>query len=146
MIYFVDEDSTQLTPYIVELELRGYQVVPIDNADDAYKVLSGASDIQLVILDIMLAAGPSGTSRFSRERTHDFILTGLALLEDLNNTNAAHFPRRVVVFSMANQDWVVNDIRKAAEQYQIAYLQKRDYPSPFGFGEKIAEILKGLGS
>lgn len=142
MIYVVDEDSSQLTPYLVELELRGYQVYPIDNADDAYKQLSGASDIELVVLDIMLAAGPASTSRFSREKTRDFILTGLAVIEELAKVNSKHFPSDIVVFSMANQDWAVSEIRKITNQYQIPYLQKRDYPSPFAFGETITQILK----
>lgn len=142
MIYIVDEDVLQLRPYAIELEIRGFQVKQINNADCAYRVLSNASDIELVLLDIMLATEDAGNSRYTREATRDFIKTGLILLEDLSHTNPTYFPSHVAVFSMGSQEWLVREIIEKTQKANIPYLRKREYPSPFAFGNKVEELIQ----
>jgi DNA-binding response OmpR family regulator len=141
MIYIVDEDVIQLRPYAIELEIRGYNVKQLNNADCAYRILSQAKDIEFVLLDIMLATEDSNTSRYKREETRDFIKTGLLLLEDLNLANPEYFPSHVAVFSMGSQEWLVKEIIKSTINNNIPYLRKREFPSPYLFGDKIEELL-----
>ncbi len=142
MIYIVDEDVYQLRPYAIELEIRGYDVKQLNNADCAYRTLSQASDIDLVLLDIMLSTEDSNTSKYTREATRDFIKTGLLLLNDLVLSNPRYFPRCLAVFSMGTQEWLVREIIEETEKHSIPYLRKREYPSPYAFGNKVEELLK----
>lgn len=146
MIYIVDEDVIQLRPYAMELKILGYEVKQIDNADAAFDILCQASDVELVLVDIMLATGDSKTSRYDRESTDDFLKTGLLLLDDLYKHNQTLFPSKLAIFSMGSQNWLVTKIKEASSKYKIPYLRKRDYPSPYQFGQKIHDLLNNKNS
>lgn len=146
MIYFVDEDIRQLKPFRIELEMRGFKVITIANADDAYNILSKVDDIDLVILDVMLAASTQENSRYDRESTNNFLETGITLLKELSKLNNKFFPKKVVLYSMASNRDIVSKIRKTAEEFGIEYLKKKDYLSSYAFGEKIENIIKSIGT
>jgi len=143
VIYLVDEDVLQLRPYASELAFRKYEVAQIDNADDAYIQLASANDIQLVVMDIMLATRDADTSRFRRDATQDFLRTGILLIEDLIRVNPTAFPHRLAIFSMATTVSVVSQIQAMAKQKSIPYFRKRDYPSPFSFVNDLENVIRG---
>ena len=143
-IYLVDEDKIQLEPFKVELEFRGYSVEFIKDADEAFLKLSriGADDVDLVIIDVMLAANINKeSSKFNRHETNDFLETGLRLIEKLQKANPTIFPKKAILFSNATDSDLVNAIEKAASTFFIPYLDKRRFQSPLEFGDKIEEIL-----
>lgn len=142
MIYMIDEDVIQLRPFALELKIRGYEVVQIDNADEGYRALSEAKNIELVLVDIMLTTEDKDVSRYSRESTRDFLNTGLLLLQDLIYVNPTFFPSRAVIFSMSSQEWLVSEIKEISDKHKIPYLRKSEYPSPFKFGNVIDGIIK----
>lgn len=141
MIYIIDEDIIQLRPYANELVILGFQVKQIDNADSAYHTLTEADDVELALIDIMLATGPSESSRYSRDESRDFIKTGILLIEDILNTKGTDFSKKMAIFSMGSQDWLVRDINKLAKEFGIPYFKKRDYPSPYQFGVDISALI-----
>ena len=144
MIYFIDEDENELRSFAVELKLRGYDTKQLLNADEAFDVLITVDDVELAILDIMLSTGEGKTSRYSREKTQDFIKTGLILLDDLVSQKPDVFPKRVVIFSHARAESLVGLIRAAASDYHIPYLDKNDYDNSYDFGNKVQNILNQL--
>lgn len=145
MIYLVDEDVNQLSAFAEELRFRGYSVLQIDNADSAYDSLLAAQDIELVIVDVMLGTADPEISRFTREKTMDFLTTGLSLLDDLFFVDAQKFRNKVILFSMTSTPNLLQVVQRASQQYSAPFLRKRDYVSPFSFGERVQAILSGNG-
>lgn len=144
MIYLVDEDVNQLSAFAEELRFRGFAVLQIDNADSAFDCLIAAEDVELVIVDVMLGTADSEISRFSRERTSDFLTTGLALLEDLFFVDSDKFKSKVLLFSMTSTPTLLQTVLRASAKYGAPFLRKRDYVSPYAFGEKI-QVFLGSG-
>lgn len=141
MIYLVDEDVNQLSAFAEELRFRGYNVLQIDNADSAFDCLTTAQDVELVIVDVMLGTADPEISRFSREKTTDFLTTGLALLEDLFLVDGSKFRNKIILFSMTSTPNLVQAVQRASTLYAAPFLRKRDYVSPYSFGEKIHAFL-----
>ncbi len=141
MIYLVDEDVNQLSAFAEELRFRGFDVLQIDNADSAFDCLLAAQDIELVIVDVMLGTADPEISRFSRERTTDFLTTGLALLDDLFLVDGQKFKSKILLFSMTSTPTLLQAVQRASSQYGAPFLRKRDYVSPYAFGEKVQAFL-----
>lgn len=145
MIYFVDEDVSQVRPFATELILRGYEVESIRDADEAFRRLSRLTECNLVIIDVMLAVDISAeTSRYTRENTIEFTRTGLRLLEDLVVENGALFPRRAILFSMATSREIVAEIERVSGRLGVPFLRKSEFGTPHAFGERIVAFLKKL--
>lgn len=144
MIYFVDEDYSQIKPFAFELAMRGHEVETLADADAAFLRLHKikVEAVDLVIIDIMLAANPDPVrSKFTRDRTHNFKVTGLILLEELMQHNAAVFPAKSLFFSMASSRDLIRKIRGFCEKNNVQYLDKDSFNTCYDFGEKIDEIL-----
>lgn len=146
MIYFVDEDIHEIELYAIELDNRGYQTVILRNADEAFATIPKAKNIELIILDVMLATSGGKTSRYTSFQTDSFVTTGLFLLEELVDQHSSNkclgIPEKVVLFSAASMVWVVEKINNAKEKHGIHYLDKKEYDDAFQFGEDIEKILK----
>lgn len=142
MIYFVDDDVNQMRPFRDELEFRGYTVKSLRHSDEALQCLRQASDVELVILDVMLGTGPKESSEFSREETRDFLITGLALINKLMTESHDKFKNKVVIFSMASQSIVLDEISKSIDEHGVTYLRKTNYADPEEFGNKVIGQLK----
>jgi len=141
MIYWVDEDVNQLQAHRFELDIRGFSVTTIDNADSAFQILSIAKDIEFVIFDVMLATSNENISRYDREHTRDFTTTGLSLIQDLIENSQLDVSNRSIIFSMASKNWIVQEIVAFSKAYSIPYLSKKDFYSPMDFGDKIESII-----
>ncbi len=58
MVIMVDDERRYVEPYLMELDLRGIEVRFYDNVDAAWQALqTSIADVQLLILDIMMAPG-----------------------------------------------------------------------------------------
>lgn len=143
MIYFVDEEAFQMSPFATELRLRGYKVKFLKDADIALRVLENAEDIELVIIDVMLAPDQEAESKFSRNETEDFLQTGLLLLRYLIEFRGQEFGKKCLFFSMANQPNLVAEIKKVARMYSIPYCAKKDYSKPWVFADVVEGLIKG---
>jgi CheY-like chemotaxis protein len=147
MIYFIDEDVNETEPYVYHMRFLGYEATVIDNADDAFELLVNASDIDAVILDVMLATKKSESSRFNALSTNNFVTTGLKLLDDLvqqgNENNAGKIPEKVVLFSAATRQEIVSQITSKKEEHGVIYLNKLEYDDVDDFAEIIIELING---
>lgn len=143
VIYFVDEDVIQLDPFRIELQILGFEVDIIQDADEAYSILSmAADDLQLAVIDVMLATGIERTaSKFTRSTTRDFLETGLRLLDELVVANPKLFPKRAVFFSTATDPSLVKAIQKSASEYGVEYLDKNKYLSAYDFAKRIKGLI-----
>ncbi len=145
MIYFIDEDYRKLRALASELTtFHGFETKIIRDADSAFRELSdvNASDVDLVIIDVMLAVKADGkASRYSREDTDDFHQTGIALLDDLALVNPSVFPRKSVYFTHASSGDLVKAISTSANKHGIKMLKKKDYDTAYDFGKEIVAII-----
>ncbi len=147
MIYFVDEDYRKLRVLVSELKINGFDAKIIRDADTAFAELSEVdkSNVDLVIIDVMLAAKVNGnTSKYSREQTDDYHKTGLLLLDDLALANPSVFPKYAIYLTHASNDVLVKNISISANKYGIKMLRKKDYDTAYYFGEDVAKIIKEL--
>ncbi|MBP7427866.1 MAG: response regulator transcription factor [Candidatus Hydrogenedentes bacterium] len=144
MIYIVDEDVMQLGTLQTELEIRGHTVYIIPDADTAYSVLDQiGDDLELVLIDVMLAASADRLkSRFTRERTDDFMKTGLCLLDDLATVNPNQFPRKAVFFSYASNPNLLKAVDASAKKHNVIHLKKSDYASDLELGVVIEKLIE----
>lgn len=145
MIYFVDEDRNEMRPFRQELAMRGFNTRQLFNADDGFNALFDARDVELAIIDVMLSTDDVKSSRFSRDETNNFLITGLVLVRDLFDQAECLckklFPKKIILYSHATEINLVQKIQKVALDYGILYLSKNDYDNPFEFANKIEEII-----
>jgi len=146
MIYFVDEDYGKYESWIAELELRGYTVTPLRTADEAFDILWNVSvaDVQLVIIDVMLAVDNAADPRFTKELTDDNLESGLRLLEYLVEQNETVFPRRAVLLTNTINDSTLTAARKVSASYRVGLWDKRKIMSPLTFGDKVEEAIAAI--
>jgi hypothetical protein len=145
MIYIVDEDVAQLRPEESELKLRGYEVTFLRNADLAFDVLVSCENchVDLVLIDVMLATNEDAAmSRYSREKTDNFLRTGLLLLADLVDQNKTVFPTKAVLFTCSAGKALLAAVKQASDQYRIPLLRKRDFNTAFEFADRVEDILR----
>ena len=146
MIFFVDEDSSAFGAWILELELRQYDVRTIANADAAFNELAGADEhaVDLVVIDVMLAGADPIESRFSAARTDAYLETGLCLLEDLSAQNPTVFPRRGVLLTNTSNPTTLESARRTSFLFEIPLWNKATFASPADFGDPDRSPAKEL--
>jgi ActR/RegA family two-component response regulator len=145
MIYLVDEDVKKLRAFKSELEFRGYEVIRIRDADEAFSALCNVrpADVTLVIVDIMLSANSDiSASRFTRESTDNFLETGLVLLDDLVQHNPECFPKLACFLTYATNVGLVAKIDRAASKHGIPLLRKRTFLTAYEFADQIESIIR----
>jgi hypothetical protein len=142
MIYFVDEDVPYIQEYSVPLKLRNRSVSILANADLAYDTLETASDVELAVIDIMLATGSKETSRFSRAASEDFLKTGILLIHYLTDLRPQLFPKKFVVLTAASDHRLLRSVRECCDPLNIEILRKMDYSSPAKLAQKIESLIR----
>lgn len=154
MIYFIDEHHDRYRSWIDRLELRGYEVVPFWNANQAYRQLHDRRQdgIDLAIIDVMLAVeqieGDEG-EQFSQVRTNDYLETGLCLLDDLALANPSAFPRYGVLLTNAIGPATLGAAQGASERHGVELWAKTSFTSSDQFAERVVthiEMLRRNGS
>jgi hypothetical protein len=141
MIHFVDEDHAAYGAWIAELKLRGHSVQLTANADEAYRTLSQIADAQIVVIDIMLAVEDPRTTKFTVERTDDFLETGLRLLEDLVEANPPVFPRCAGLLTNTIAENTFSEARRISKELGVPLWQKSAIFSPVEFGDRVEQFL-----
>lgn len=135
-IYLVDEDHFKLYSWILELEFRGMDVITISDADRAFATLSTASDIELAIIDVMLASADSD-SQYRAERTDQGLTTGLVLLQDLCSIRPDIFPARALLLTAASTQAILGPVQNTISNTGVRICFKNDIESPRHFGDVI---------
>ena len=147
MIYFIDEEKSQVSPYVDALEVFGYSVKQYSNADSGLEALLLADDVEAVIVDVMMTAKDEPLSQFSADETENFLTTGLALLGKMvKQSNPEHlegfFPKKTILFSMASQELLIKKIKSFTDKHEVSYFKKSDYPNPYRFAIAVKKIIE----
>lgn len=142
MIYFVDEDLPYAKEFSVPLVMRGYDVTFLSDADTALTRLDSADDIQLVVVDIMLAVGDMATSQFRADETEGFLLTGLNLMFHLSAKRGDMFPKRFVVLTATSESIIANRLQPYCRNMDVPILRKSDFRRPAHLADKLIELLQ----
>jgi ActR/RegA family two-component response regulator len=144
MIYIVDEDIANLRAYVCELEFRELKVKQLQHADAGFKKLTSMTESwEFAVIDVMLGTAANG-SGFTRADTEDFVTTGLSLIEKIRAKMGDETLKKIVIFSMASSQDVVQKITAFADKTGIKYLRKSEYSNPADFGDFIEGQLKAL--
>jgi hypothetical protein len=145
-IFFIDEDIAGYRAWLAELELSGYVVEPMRTADEAFERLwdIGRDDVALVVVDVLLAVEDLASTRFSEERTKNYLETGLRLLEDLVEQNPVVFPRRAVLLSGSTSHDTVASVRRTCKEHGIPFWRKAEIMSPLDLSDRITDRLREL--
>ena len=147
MIYLVDEDLSDVEVYSDIFREEGYETRIIEDADEAYDVLVGATNVQGIILDVMLATGVSQTSRFDSIETNNYTQTGLALAKRLKlaHTESGRPPNysRIILFSNATENGFLSSIKETVDDLKISYFAKYDETDPFDIASKMLRVIQG---
>ncbi len=144
MIYYIDEEYIRNRSKIRFLKMHGYDVTHISNADEAWRVIYPVSsdDIDLIIVDVMLAAG----NRYDRKQTKDFLITGITLIKDLLDQRKDIDPKKILLFSAATRDDIIKFIHELANDKKVHYKSKSDFNTLFDFLNYINSICKPIST
>jgi len=130
-----------------ELRLRNFAIQTLDNADRAFGELSTArwAAVESVLVDVMLAVGNVESGRFSRERTDDYLETGLRLVEDLAVANPAVFPSKAVLLTNTANWATFGAAVTCSKSLQIPLWQKSEFASPLAFAQAVTQRIAEVG-
>ncbi len=145
MIYFVDEDVSQIAQWASILRMKGMQTHILRDADAALEYLSKKDDIELVFIDVMLAGRSNGlSSNFDRAKTDDYCSTGLELLKALVACKPKFFPSRAILLSQTGQSMILQKIEDAIidYKYQVPFWKKGKFVSVMDFASLTENYLK----
>ena len=140
-IYFVDEDAHKFGAWLKDLELRRYKVTTVTDADRAFDLLIRATDVEWVIIDVMLSATEQPATKYPRERTDDSLETGLVLLQDLVDQRGEIFPRRASLLTNTTKDATYRAAAACAERHGITLIDKLLIGSARDFGRLISGFV-----
>lgn len=131
MIYYIDEELNRNKSKIRFLRLHGYNVTHCHDATEAWHVLYSAkvSDIDLIIVDVMLAAG----SRYEQARTHDYLTTGLELVKDLLSQRKDLSSSKVLLFTASTRPDIIGFVQALASETGVLYKAKSDFDTVYDF-------------
>lgn len=142
MIYFVDEDVPYAKEFQIPLIMRGYKVDILPNADLAYDALESSDNIELAVIDIMLATAEKEKSRFGADESAGFLKTGLLLMNFLNSKRPEIFPKRFVVLTAAGDAGLLREIESQCRVMGVPVLRKSHFRKPSALAEKLLGLLR----
>jgi len=139
--YFVDEDARAFSAWMTELEMRGFDTKVLWNADEAFAHLERVTvaDVDLVVVDVMLAVSESTQTRFTPERTDGYLETGLRLLEDLSVANPSVFPMCAVFLTNTASQSTLAETLRVGKVLNVPVWSKAQFVSPVEFGDSVAQ-------
>lgn len=139
MIYFADEEFNRIRSKLHYLtDVGQLEVKHLRDAEVAYNTLISADDIELIIIDVMFAAG----GRYDREKTDGYSTTGLLLVRDLLVARPDIPASRIVLFSSATRQDIVGRIRTMAKEDGVQYRSKSDFSTPSDFLAYVQALLQ----
>jgi CheY-like chemotaxis protein len=133
-ILYLDDEWSKVEEYKSDLEERGWEVVFINNVDDAWRWLEGAhSSLVCIILDVMVPWG----RRYDGATTDYGLLTGLAFYKDVRQLCGDLVP----IFVLTNNtDPTISDVLCHDSRAQV--ILKTEFLSD-EFGDLVTEVLSG---
>jgi hypothetical protein len=140
VIFFVDEDATACAAWHAELRMRGLKVGILPDATTAFATLwdIAPTEVQLVLIDVMLAVGDAvETSPYWSELP----TAGLRLLADLVQQNPEVFPAKALLFTNAVGE-VLDEAIACAERFGVPLWDKRSITSPMLLADLVAGQLE----
>ncbi len=144
-VVIVDDDAIAIRPFLQELEISGIEVELLINADECFDYGINNSEVDLYIIDVMLATEDMDNSRYNSDNTMNFLLTGCALARDLRS----HGIETPVIFftQMANAELLKEINNQARDIGNCAFLSKSNMAATFDFRDIVQCVLeKGLDS
>jgi hypothetical protein len=144
MIFFVDEDMGECSPYSIALGMQNFTVTTLPDASVALADLRVASDVELVFIDVMLARGSDPDGLFTSELTGRGLQTGLRLLDSLVDHNDKVFPRRAVLLSAATDNELVKSIEAHGRHHGVPFWRKTDFATTSDFVRKVQLHLRSI--
>jgi CheY-like chemotaxis protein len=134
MILFVDDETREVRDYVEELEISKYEVIFVDNVDEALLFLREKPDkIDLLILDIMMPPG----SNFEKMDTQIGLRTGICFYNEVRSKNPDLW---VLILTNVSDEEVAEEFRD--EKY-CEFLRKEEF-LPLQLVEKVKEILPSV--
>lgn len=139
-ILIADEDMIALKPEIAEMSLRGWTVRHFPDADSAYAVVQSGEKFSCYLLDVMLAAGITST-RFSREQTDDYMITGLILAQRIRELD---HETPIFFFTQASSKKLKERIERICMEIpHCGVLFKHSYDDPISLADDLDALLSG---
>lgn len=142
-IYFVDEDFGPTAAMRAIVEQRGHKVEAIVWVEDAETILTTVKDIDLVLIDVMMAQR-GGDDRYSAHRTNTGLETGLKLLEILSDKRSEVFPGRAVLWTHAQNTEVIKRATNMADELGIEFMRKGKFRSVKDFADAVEGCLAAV--
>lgn len=154
MVYFIDEDIGQAEAWAAILGVKGYDTQVIGDAESALRHFAKCDDVELVIIDVMLAGSADGTgTHFRRDETDDFQMTGVILLDELVKLRGDIFPISAVLLSQNVKREIVQRIEGSALHHCIPFWRKAEFNDITEFYVKavaqmevVREYFRNVGS
>jgi len=135
LVLLIDDDKLPMQFYVKAMEQKGFEVKQCYEPDSAIAFMEKkASGIDAIILDIML---PPGKRYGKKKDTHEGLITGVFLLEELREED--HYPDTpvIVLTNVKNPD-TLNEFRNKP---LVKVAQKMDYP-PFELAELVEKLVE----
>lgn len=144
MIYFVDEDVALTEAWRAAVALKGHEVSPIEWVEDAEEILLVADDIDLVVVDVMLAQRASTEAYAPHVVPGSGLAVGLTLVERLIAARPDIFPGSVVLWTHVRNESILAQCRSKKNDWAVEFIRKRDYRSPAKFAALVEVCLGHL--
>jgi CheY-like chemotaxis protein len=133
MILFVDDEKQYVENVISEMESLGLRVRFCPTVDEALQALEAPTDIEAIILDVMMPHGQS----FTASETDDNMITGLRFLARIRQDGVG-----VPVVLLTNLESGRAPVDEFAQKYApCVVIRKRDKWS-FEIAESIRDLVK----
>jgi CheY-like chemotaxis protein len=148
MIFIVDEDYSALEGWTADIDIRGYTTEALWDADEAFERLRTVrpEEVELAIIDVMLAVDDPATSRFTAAMTDGYLRTGLCLVEALAQQNPDVFPRRAVFLTNTVDEGTLSELRRVTSRWGVELWRKHRIASPLAFADMVEARIKTLGT
>lgn len=145
MIFFVDEEMGECSPYSIALAMQGFVVTTLPDATIGLAELSILrDDVELVFIDVMLARGSDPDQLFRPDLTAQGLKTGLRLLDALAEANATLFPRHAVLLSAATDQDLVRTIESESRRHRVPFWRKTDFRTTSDFVTIVKSHLQAF--
>jgi CheY-like chemotaxis protein len=129
----------------LEVEIRGYEVEALRNAELALAALTVADDIELVLIDVMLNnAIDAGADRVGA--TSRPVETGLALLDQLIKDAPHAFPDRALLLSHTTDKKALARAKKMQSEFGVELIRKANIETAYRLGEIVDQRIADLGA
>ena len=133
MILFVDDEKQYVENVISEMESLGLRVRFCPTVDEALQALEAPTDIEAIILDVMMPHGQS----FTASETDDNMITGLRFLARIRQEGFG-----VPVVLLTNLEFGRAPVDEFAQKYApCVVIRKRDKWS-FEIAVSIRDLVK----